>query len=62
MSSADVVEPVNVLKEGLGYLIAGRPSVTPDQLGFQGFKEGLDGGIVVTVALTAHRHFEAKFA
>ena len=61
MPSAAVVEAVDVLEEGKCDLITGRPSVSPDQFGFQGFEEGLDGRVVVTVALSAHRYCEAQF-
>ena len=30
------------------------PLLPPDELRFQGFEEGLDGGIVVTITLAAH--------
>ena len=54
MSAADVLEAIDVSKEGKCHLITGRPSVRPDQFGFEGFEEGLDGRVVVTVTLAAH--------
>ena len=61
MFSSGVVEPVDVLKEGVGNVLSGCPSVPPDQFGFEGFEEGLNGGIVVTVSFAAHGYFEAYF-
>ena len=61
MLAADVVETIDVLKEDLCDLISCCPSVSPDQFGFQGFEEGLDGRVVVTVTLAAHRYCEAQF-
>lgn len=61
MFSAGVVEAIDVLKEGIGDLVARSPCVSPDQFCLEGFEEGLDGGIVVAVASTAHGHFEADF-
>jgi CRISPR/Cas system-associated endonuclease Cas3-HD len=58
--SAAVVEAVDVLEEGLISLVSGGSILPPDQFGFQGLEESLDSGIVVTVALAAHRHHEAK--
>ena len=54
MPAADIIEAIDVLKEGLGDLVARRPTVPPDQLCFYGFEEGLDGRVVVTVTLAAH--------
>ena len=61
MPSTAVVEAVDVLEEGKCRLITGHPSVPPDQFGFESFEEGLDGGVVVTVTLAAHRYCEAQF-
>ena len=59
MPAADIIEAIDVLKEGLGDLVARRPTVPPDQLCFYGFEEGLDSGIVVAITLATHRHSEA---
>ena len=61
MFAAGVVEAVDVLKEGIADLVTRCPSVPPDQFGLEGFEEGLDGSIVVAVALAAHRYLEAHF-
>jgi hypothetical protein len=61
VSAARVVKTVDVLKEGLSNLVTGGPGVTPDQFSFQGFEEGLDNSIVITIALAAHRDGEAQF-
>ena len=60
MSAADVVEAVDVIKEGLGDESVGCPWLSPDEFSLQGFEESLDGGIVVTVALAAHRYRKAQ--
>ena len=60
--AAGFVEAIDVMKEGIGNILACCPTVTPDQFGFNGFEEGLDGCIVVAVSSAAHRHFEANFA
>ena len=60
MSAADVVEAVDVIKEGLGDESVGCPCVPPDEFSLQGFEEGLDGCIVLTVALAAHRYRKAQ--
>lgn len=44
---------------GLAAAISGAP---PDQFGLDDLKEGLDGGIVVTVALCAYRRLQAVLA
>ena len=61
MFPSGVVEAIDVLKEGIADLGAGGPSVPPDQFGFEGFEEGLDGSIVVAVAFAAHRYMESYF-
>jgi hypothetical protein len=40
------IEPA---KEGIGDLVARSPCMSPDQFCLEGFKEGLNGGIVVAV-------------
>ena len=60
MLAAGVVEAIDVMKEDIGNILACCPSVTPDQFGFKGFEEGLNGCIVVAVSSAAHRHFEAN--
>lgn len=59
MFATGVVEAVDVLKEGVGDVLPCGPSVPPDQFDLEGSEEGLDGSIVVTVCLAAHRDFEA---
>ena len=54
MSAADVVEAVDVIKEGLGDESVGCPWLSPDEFSLQGFEEGLDGGIVVAVTPATH--------
>ena len=59
MFAAGVVEAVDVVKESVADLVARYPSVSPNHFSFEGFEEGLDGGIVIAVASTTHGHFEA---
>ena len=62
MPTARVIEAFDVLEDGRLSLSAGFPGAAPDQLGLDGFEEGLDGGVIVAIALAAHRHFEAMLA
>ena len=54
MFSASVVKTIDILKEGVANPLSCVPSVPPDQFGFEGFKEGLDGSIVITIAFATH--------
>jgi hypothetical protein len=45
MPTARVIEAVDVLEDGCLSLSAGFPGAAPDQLGLDGFEEGLDGGV-----------------
>lgn len=58
MSPARVVEAVDVFEECALDLTTGLPVAAPDQFGLQRLEEAFDGGIVVTVALAAHRNLE----
>lgn len=58
MFAARVVEAVDVSEEGDFGVSAGLPVATPDDFGFERFEEAFDGGIVVAIALAAHRHPE----
>ena len=62
MPPSGIVEAVDVFKQGQFDLPSGFPTPTPDQFGLEGLEEGLDGGIVETIALAAHRHLEAMLA
>ena len=62
MPTARVIEAVDVLEDGRLSLSAGFPIASPDQLGLDGFEEGLDCGVVIAVTLAAHRHFEPTLA
>ena len=62
MPTAWVIEPVDVLEDGRLNLSAGFPRASPDQLGLDGFEEGLDCGVVIAVTLAAHRHFDPMLA
>jgi hypothetical protein len=51
------VEAVDVLKDGGLGVSAGGPAMPPDQLGFDGFEVGFDGGIVVAISFAAHQRY-----
>ena len=59
MATAQIVEAIDILEYRAFRLTARVPTITPDQLGLDGFEERLDYGIVVTISLTAHRDLEA---
>ena len=61
MFTAGVVKTIDGLKEGVGDVVSDCPRVPPNQFGLEGFENGLDGSIVVTVAIAAHRYLEAHF-
>ena len=55
MPTARVIEAVNVLEDGCLSLATRFPRPAPDQLSLDRLEEGFDGGIVIAVALAAHR-------
>ena len=57
-----VVEAIDVFEDCHLDLAPCFPRVSPDQLCFDGFEEGLDGSIVIAIAFSAHRHLEAMLA
>ena len=59
MSSAGVVEPVDVLEDRRLGLTSSMPFLAPDHLGFQAFEERLNRRIVVAVSFAAHRRTQA---
>ena len=62
MPSSGIVEAVDVFEQGHFRLSPCVPLVAPDQLGLQGLEEGLDDGVIVAIAIAAHRDEEAMFA
>ena len=62
MPTAWVAEAIDVFEDSRLGLATRFPGATPDQLGLDGLEEGLDGGIVVAVALAAHRRLQAMLA
>ena len=62
MATTRVVEAVDVFEDGHLSLAPRLPRMPPDQFCFDGFEERLDGSVVVTIALAAHRYLEAMLA
>ena len=62
MFAARIVEAIDVLEDCGFSLSACLPSSPPDQLGLDGFEEGLDGCVIIAIAFAAHRRLEAVFA
>ena len=62
MFSARIVEAVDVFEEGDFDVPAGLSIAAPDQFRLQRIEEAFDGRIVVAIALSAHRDFEAIVA
>ena len=54
MSASGVVEAIYVLEDGRFGVTPRWPAPPPDELRLHGFKERLDGGVVVTITLAAH--------
>lgn len=59
MSSAWIVEPIDILKECGFSFSPRRPCVPPDQFGFQRFEKRLYGCVIVAISLAAHRDLKA---
>jgi len=60
MAATGIVEAVDVLEDGCLCWPPGWPTVPPDHFRLQGFEEGLDSGVVVAIALAAHRWTQAR--
>lgn len=54
MSSACVVEAIDVLEQSVGDLLSCLPFVTPDKFSFDGFEESFDSGVIITISLATH--------
>ena len=59
MTSAWIIEAIDILEYRAFCLAARVPTIAPDQLCLDGFEECLNHRIVVTIALAAHRDLEA---
>lgn len=59
MPSTRVVEAVDVFKDYHLSLSSRLPRMPPYQFSFDGFEEGLDGGILIAIAFPAHGYLEA---
>jgi hypothetical protein len=62
VSAARIVETVDVIEDGHLSLSACVPCVSPDQLCFDGFEEGFNGGIIIAISFSTHGYFEAVLA
>ena len=49
-----IIKTVDVLEDGSGCLPLCRPSLSPEEFGFQALEEGFDGGIIKAVSLAGH--------
>ena len=56
-----IVESVDILEQRQFALPSGVPWLPPDQFSLHSFEEGLDNGVIPTIALTAQRDLEAVF-
>ncbi len=59
MPSAGVVEGVDIGFDFLFSVAAGFVNGAPDQLGFDGFKDGFDHGVVIAITFARHGYDEA---
>ncbi|GBQ33881.1 hypothetical protein AA12717_4174 [Gluconacetobacter sacchari DSM 12717] len=54
MAPDRIVETVDVTADSILGILSGQEDRPPNEFGFQGFEEGLDNGIVVTISLAGH--------
>ena len=59
MAPDGIVEPVAVAANSPVCWLAGMEEGPPDELGFQGFDERLDHGVVIAIPLAGHRDQDA---
>ena len=59
MPSTRVVVAVDVFENCHLGLSSCLPCIAPDQFRFDGFEEGLDGCVIITISFSVHRHLEA---
>ena len=62
MPSARIVEAVDVLEDGQLGVSARLPRSSPYQLRLDRFEGRLYGGVIIAIALTAHRYLEPMLA
>ena len=58
MFAARIIEAVDVFKDRQFRRTTRVPRVSPDQLGFDGFEERLDYGVIVAITFATHGCFE----
>ena len=59
VAPSPVVEDLDVLVDGGGHLVAGRPAPPVDELLLQGSEEALNGSVVPAIAATTEAAFDA---
>ena len=59
MAAAWIVKPIDILEDRTFCLTPCVPFVAPDELRLDGFEERFYHGIIVAIALAAHRDLEA---
>ena len=59
MATAQIVEAIDILEYRTFCLTARVPTITPDQLGLDGFEARFHHGIIMTFAFAANRDPEA---
>ena len=62
MAAARIVEAVDVFEDRHLCFASCLPWMSPDQFCLDGFEEGFDGGVLITITLAAHRDLEAMLA
>ena len=62
MSTARVIEAINVLEDSDLNRSACLPGMPPDHLRLDGLEESFHRGVIITIALATHRYLEAMLA
>ena len=60
--STRIIKAVDVFEEGDLDVAPGVPVAAPDAFSLQGLEEAFDGGVIITIALAAHRDPEPVLA
>ena len=62
MSTAWVIEAVDVFEDSNIHIPSSLPGLPPDQFGLDGFEEGFHCGVVIAITFATHGGFEAVLA